>query len=65
MQAIELYRSIKVYPTFEKCERSTALDVDAPIMEDDDGRICFTSTEEKKRWMRLIRARDYRRQQKG
>lgn len=57
---IEMYKSIKVYPTFSSCPNKHQISVDAPICESDDGLVAYVNSESKKKWLNGFYAKEQR-----
>lgn len=58
-KTLELYRKIEVYPQSSRISEKSHLSALAPLAEDDDGRICYPTKEEKEMWLKKIRRGNY------
>ena len=51
MSNLEMYKAIKVHPEFTEVENIKSFSVDAPLCEDEKGRVCYINSEARKKWL--------------
>lgn len=51
MTNLEIYKSIPTYPESVKVGKERTLAADAPLCEDEHGRVSYISSEARKRWL--------------
>ena len=62
---IEMYKAIKVYPTFSSCPNKHQHPSDAPICENDDGLVAYVDSDSRKEWLNRFYAKEQRERNKN
>ena len=65
MSNLDNYKAIKVYPEFTEVAYLKSLSVDAPLCEDEHGRVSYISSEARKRWLNRFYCEEARERRKN